>query len=85
MTIQQYQLQNESISNTLNVLIKNKEVVEEKIAGLIKVNSNDFKKSVGDIVSLPIEKWNNKMLKEVIDKIIVNINGTINVTWSIEK
>lgn len=85
LQIQQFQLQNESIGKALNRFIANKEIVEEKIRNINKSSTNDFKKSINDIVKLPIEQWNNMMLKEVIDCITVNINGTININWIIEK
>ncbi|WP_332834030.1 recombinase family protein [Clostridium perfringens] len=85
LQIQQFQLQNESIGKALNKFIANKEAIEEKIRNLSKNNTSDFKKSINDIVKLPVEQWNNMMLKEVIDYITININGTINIKWIIEK
>ena len=37
------------------------------------------------IVKVPINKWSNSMLKEVIDKIEVNTNGIIKINWKVEK
>ncbi|MCX0392260.1 recombinase family protein [Clostridium perfringens] len=85
ITIKQCKLQNESINNTLEVLMKNKEDVENKIENLSKNSTTNFKRTIKDIVKLPIEDWNNSMLKEVIDKIVIDINGTIKIYWSIEK
>ncbi|MCX0368447.1 recombinase family protein [Clostridium perfringens] len=85
ITTQQFRLQNESIANTLEILMKNKEELENKIENLSKNSTTDFKKTIKDIVKLPIEDWNNSMLKEAIDKIVVDVNGTIKVCWSIEK
>lgn len=85
ITTQQFKLQNESIANTLEILIKSKEDIENKISNLSKDSTTDFKKSIKDIVKLPIEEWKNSMLKEVIDRIVIDVNKTIKVHWSIEK
>ena len=81
----QFKLQNESISNTLNTLINNKEVLEDKINNIPKDNVKNFKKDVESIVKVPVEKWNNSMLKEVVSKIEINTNGIINIEWKVEK
>lgn len=81
----QFKLQNESISNTLNTLINNKEILEDKIKNIPKDNVKNLKKDVESIVQVPVEKWNNSMLKEVIKKIEINISGIINIEWKIEK
>lgn len=81
----QFKLQNESISNTLNTLINNKEVLEDKINNMPKDNVKNFKKDVESIVKVPVEKWNNSMLKEVIEKIEIDTNGIININWKVEK
>lgn len=81
----QFKLQNESISNTLNTLINNKEVLEDKINNIPKDNVKNFKKDVESIVKVPVEKWNNSMLKEVVSKIEIKTNGIINIEWKVEK
>lgn len=81
----QFKLQNESISNTLNTLINNKEALEDKINNIPKDNIKNFKKDVESIVKVPIEKWNNAMLKEIINKIEIDTNGIINIDWKVEK
>lgn len=81
----QFKLQNESISNTLNTLINNKQVLEEKLDSMPEDNVKNLKKTVEAIVKVPVEKWSNAMLKEVIDKIEVNTNGIIKINWKIEK
>ena len=81
----QFKLQNESISNTLNKLINNKQVLEEKLHSIPEDNVKNLKKSVESIVKVPINKWSNSMLKEVIDKIEVNTNGIIKINWKVEK
>ncbi|PWX25916.1 hypothetical protein CYK95_12145 [Clostridium perfringens] len=80
----QFKLQNESISNMLNSLIENKKIIEEKINNLPKKN-NEFKKDVNNVVSLPIAQWSNAMLKKIIDKITVGVDGTIKIDWKINK
>ncbi|WP_288478755.1 recombinase family protein [uncultured Clostridium sp.] len=81
----QFKLQNESISNTLNTLINNKEVLEDKINNIPKNNVKNFKKDVESIVKVPVEKWSNSMIKEVIKKIEISTNGVININWKVER
>ena len=81
----QFKLQNESISNNLNRLINDKKVLEEKFDDVQENNVNNLKKSVEAIVKIPVEKWSNAMLKEVIEKIEVNTNGIINIKWKVKK
>ena len=81
----QFKLQNESISNTLNTLINNKEALEDKINNIPKDNVKNFKKDVESIVKVSVDKWNNSMIKEVIKKIEINTNGIINIEWKVEK
>ncbi|XZK75513.1 recombinase family protein [Clostridium perfringens] len=81
----QFKLQNESISNTLNTLINNKEVLEDKINNIPKDNVKNFKKDVESIVKVPVEKWSNSMIKELVKKIEISTNGIINIDWKVEK
>ena len=81
----QFKLQNESISNTLNTLINNKQVLEEKLDNMPEDNTKNLKKSVEAIVKVPIEKWSNAMLKEVIEKIEINTNGIIKINWKVSR
>ena len=83
ININQFKLQNESISNTLDSLIKNKEVLEQQIR-TIPQEKGSFKKDVQSVLSIPVEQWNNVMLKTIIKKIYINTNGIINVKWIIE-
>lgn len=83
--IEQYKLQNESISNTLNSLINNKKALEDKIANIPEDNTKNFKKDVEKIVKVPISEWSNSMLKEVIKKIEINVDGLIYIEWNVEK
>ena len=50
-----------------------------------KNNVKNLKKSIETIVKVPINKWSNAMLKEVIEKIEVNSNGIIKINWKLEK
>lgn len=81
----QFKLQNESISNSLNTLINNKEVLDEKLENMPEDNIKNLKKSIEDVIKVPVEKWSNAMLKEVIEKIEVNTNGIIKINWKVEK
>ena len=83
ISMNQFKLENESIRNTLDNLIKNKEILEEKIKS-IPQEKGSFKKDVQSILSVPVEQWHNAMLKTIIKKIYLNTNGTINIKWIIE-
>ncbi len=83
ISMNQFKLENESIRNTLDSLIKNKEILEEKIKS-IPQEKGSFKKDVQSVLSVPVEQWNNAMLKTIIKKIYINTNGIINVKWIIE-
>ena len=83
ISMNQFKLENETISNTLDSLMKNKEVLEDKIKN-IPQETGSFKKDVESVLKIPIEQWNNSMLKTIIKKIYVNNDGTINIQWIIE-
>ncbi len=85
ITIEQFQLQNESISKTLKILIANKDIIESKLKGMGEDNTTNFKKDVESIIKLPMEQWSNQMLKEIIESIVVNTNGFIKINWKLEK
>lgn len=82
ITITQFKLQNESISKLLDTHIKNKEIIEDKINNL-PVKQSSFKKDVENIIGVPVEQWNNAMLKMVIDKVYIDTNGIINIKWNL--
>ena len=83
ISMNQFKLENETISNTLDSLMKNKEILEDKIKN-IPQETGSFKKDVESVLKIPVEQWNNSMLKTIIKKIYVNNDGTINVQWIIE-
>ncbi|EHJ01893.1 Recombinase [Clostridium sp. DL-VIII] len=77
----QFKLQNESIEKSLNQLVKRKDELEEVL------NSKDTSKEeekiliggVNELLETDMEHWNNAMMKAIIEKITVFIDGTINV------
>lgn len=83
ISMNQFKLENETISNTLDSLMKNKEVLEDKIKN-IPQETGIFKKDVESVLKIPVEQWNNSMLKTIIKKIYINNDGTINIQWIIE-
>lgn len=83
ISMNQFKLENETISNTLDSLMKNKEILEDKIKN-IPQETGSFKKDVESVLKISIEQWNNSMLKTIIKKIYVNNDGTINIQWIIE-
>ena len=83
ISMNQFKLENETISNTLDSLMKNKEILEDKIKN-IPQETGSFKKDVESVLKIPVEQWNNSMLKTIIKKIYVNNDGTINIQWIIE-
>ena len=83
ISMNQFKLENETISNTLDSLMKNKEVLEDKIKN-ISQETGSFKKDIESVLKIPVEQWNNSMLKTIIKKIYINNDGTINIQWIIE-
>lgn len=83
ININQFKLQNESISKAIDTLIKNKEELERQIKN-IPVNDNSFKKDVEKVLNTPVNQWNNAMLKTIVDKIYIYTNGNIIINWIIE-
>lgn len=83
ISMNQFKLENETISNTLDSLMKNKEVLEDKIKN-IPQETGSFKKDVESVLKIPVEQWNNSMLKTIIKKVYINNDGTINIQWIIE-
>ena len=80
ISMNQFKLENETISNTLDSLMKNKEVLEDKIKN-IPQETGSFKKDIESVLKIPVEQWNNSMLKTIIKKIYINNDGTINIQW----
>lgn len=83
ISMNQFKLENETISNTLDNLMKNKEILEDKIKNILQ-ETGSFKKDVESVLKIPVEQWNNSMLKTIIKKIYINNDGTINIQWIIE-
>lgn len=79
----QFKLQNESISNALDALICNKKVIDEKLVNISNSDLNYPERSLAAIVKVPIEKWNNAMLKEIIERIEVDTNGIVKINWKL--
>ena len=75
----QYRLQNKSIGDNLDNLVKRKEKIEGKLNK--KDNSKEEEKEliggIDDLLDTPIDKWNNSMMKSIIEKIVIYIDGTI--------
>lgn len=83
ISMNQFKLENETISNTLDSLMKNKDILEDKIKN-IPQETGSFKKDVESVLKIPVEQWNNSMLKTIIKKVYINNDGTINIQWIIE-
>lgn len=83
ISMNQFKLENETISNTLDSLMKNKEILEDKIKNTPQ-ETGSFKKDVESVLKIPVKQWNNSMLKSIIKKIYINNDGTINIQWIIE-
>lgn len=83
ISMNQFKLENETISSTLDSLMKNKDVLEDKIKN-IPQETGSFKKDVESVLKIPVEQWNNSMLKTIIKKVYINNDGTINIQWIIE-
>lgn len=75
----QYRLQNESIAKNLDNLVKRKDELKIKLTNL-KDNKKEERELIGgidDLLETPIEKWNNAMIKSIINKIEIYTDGTI--------
>ncbi|MFY9275355.1 MAG: recombinase family protein, partial [Clostridium sp.] len=83
ISMNQFKLEKETITKTLDSLMKNKEVLEDKIKN-IPQETGSFKKDIESVLKIPVEQWNNSMLKTIIKKIYINNDGTINIQWIIE-
>lgn len=83
ISINQFKLENEAIRNTLDSLMNNKDLLEDKIKN-IPQETGSFKKDVESVLKVPVYQWNNKMLKTIVKKIYINNDGTINIKWTIE-
>lgn len=83
ISINQFKLENEAIRSTLDNLMNNKEVLEDKIKNIPK-ETGSFKKDIESVLKVPVDQWNNEVLKTIIKKIYINNNGTINIKWIIE-
>ena len=83
ISINQFKLENEAIRNVLDSLMNNKEVLEDKIKNIPK-ETGSFRKDVESVLKVPVDQWNNEMLKTIVKKIYINNDGTINTQWIIE-
>lgn len=75
----QYRLQNKSISKNLDNLVKRKDELEIKLNSL-KNPKQEEKELIGgidDLLETPVEKWNNAMIKAIINKVKIYTDGTI--------
>lgn len=74
----QFKLQNESLQKALSNLVKRKEKLEQELLeDTTKEQEKIIYEGIEGILNKPIEEWNNSDLKKIIDKIIIYIDGTI--------
>lgn len=77
----QFKLQNESVEKSINQLVKRKEELEEVLNA--KDTSKEEEKilirGINELLETDMEHWNNAMMKAIIEKITVFIDGTIYV------
>ncbi|WP_394882963.1 hypothetical protein, partial [Clostridium baratii] len=79
----QYRLQNKSISKNLDNLVKRKDELEIKLNSL-KNPKQEEKALIGgidDLLETPVEKWNNAMIKAIINKVKIYTDGTIRIDF----
>lgn len=77
----QFKLQNEMIESNLNTLLKRKEELEKVPKLENKINEEEIlKEGINELLSIPTEDWTNALLKIVIDKIVVYMDGFIDIT-----
>lgn len=79
----QYILQNEEISKKLDFLLLRKTELENVLN-----RNNDPKKQekeliggINELLGTPIEKWNNAMMRAIIEKILIYKDGTVNIKF----
>lgn len=76
----QYKLQNESLQKVLNSLVERKKDLESKLlADTTKEQEKIIYEGIEGILNKQVNEWNNSELKSVIEKIIVYVDGTINI------
>ena len=74
----QFKLQNESIEQNLNILMARKQELENIPEIDINIKNEKYLiKDIETLMELPIEEWNNAMLKAILDSITVFIGGRI--------
>lgn len=76
-----YKLQNESMEKALESLMKRKSELEIDLekSKTTKYDEIKLKKSIVDLIGLPVEEWSNSAIREVVEKIEVFTNGIIKV------
>lgn len=76
----QFKLQNEMIEKNLNLLMARKDVLENTPKEIIRTNEESILiEGINELLSLPAEEWTNALLKTILNKITIYINGTIHV------
>lgn len=76
----QYGLQNESLNKALNSLIERKNSLDEQIhKDTSKEQIQAVFNGIEGILNKQVEEWNNSELKEVIESIVIYVDGTINL------
>lgn len=80
-----YLLQNKVLSENLKVLMNEKEFLKKKYEELKEGNKEEDRyKGLEKLLNIPIEKWSNQKLKEVIENIFVSIGGNIEIKIKFE-
>lgn len=73
-----YKLQNSILNKRLKELLEEKESLKLNIdSEYNKLEREKIFKGIEKVLNLPMEQWNNAMLKEIISEIILRIDGTI--------
>ena len=75
-----YKLQSEKINDYIKVLLKEKEFLNKKIiVEENKVEKITLYKGIEKVINKSIESWTNAMLKEVVEEIILGLEGDIQI------
>lgn len=78
----QFKLQNEIIENNLQTFLMRKKVLEGMINDTPKTDEEAvLAEGINELVSLPSEKWINALLKTIISRITVYLNGSVHVDF----
>ncbi|MGL4740713.1 MAG: recombinase family protein [Sarcina sp.] len=77
-----YELQSKSLNGKVKELLIEKNRLERRYQDLRNTKDIEIKyKGIERLVQLPVEKWDNKMLKDIIENIYIGISGEVEIKF----